>query len=107
MHGGVARGQWPRGSASDASPWCCARTDSSVVADGGGGRLSGRLGPIVFAPSADVAVVATAEAVYAVDLRSGGRPDPLPAMDRTRELGRLEFSDTPALVIGDQASAAS
>jgi alkylation response protein AidB-like acyl-CoA dehydrogenase len=76
-----------------------------VRAKGQGVTLSGRLGPTVFAPSADLAVVATADAVYAVDLRSSGRPDPLPAMDRTRELGRLELSDTPALVIGDQASA--
>jgi alkylation response protein AidB-like acyl-CoA dehydrogenase len=76
-----------------------------VKPKGQGVTLSGRLGPTVFAPSADIAVVATADAVYAVDLRSSGRPDPLPAMDRTRELGRLEFSDTPALVIGDRASA--
>ena len=68
-------------------------------------RLSGGLGPTVFAPSADVAVVVTVDAVYAVDLASGGRPEPVPAMDRTRELGVLEFSDAPALVIGDGAAA--
>jgi alkylation response protein AidB-like acyl-CoA dehydrogenase len=76
-----------------------------VAGHGPNVRLSGRTGPTVFAPSADLAVVTTADAVYAVDLRPDARPAPLPAMDRTRELGRLEFSDTPALVIGDQASA--
>jgi alkylation response protein AidB-like acyl-CoA dehydrogenase len=75
----------------------------------GSGRavtLRGRVGPTVFAPSADVAVIATTEDVYAVDLAVAGRPDPLPAMDRTRELGALEFDGTPALHIGGPAEAA-
>jgi alkylation response protein AidB-like acyl-CoA dehydrogenase len=68
-------------------------------------HLSGGLGPVVFAPSADIAVVVTADAVYAVDLAAVGRPEPVPAMDRTRELGVLKFSSTPALDIGDRAAA--
>ncbi len=67
--------------------------------------LRGRLGPTVFAPSADVAVVGTTDAVYAVDLAEVGRPEALPAMDRTRELGRLDLQDAPALVIGNADAA--
>src|SRR5580698_5717219 len=52
-------------------------------------RLSGRTPPVAYAPSADVAVVLAGGAVYGVDLRAGGRPAPLSAMDRTRELGVL------------------
>jgi alkylation response protein AidB-like acyl-CoA dehydrogenase len=68
--------------------------------------LSGHVAPTLFAPSSDVAVVLTSEAVYAVDLAAHGRPVALPAMDRTRELGALAFERTPALRIGDQAAAA-
>ncbi len=73
--------------------------------DGAHVHLSGRIGPTVFAPSADVALIGTADAVYAVDLQAVGRPEPLPAMDRTRELGILEFSHTPALLVGDAGAA--
>jgi len=38
--------------------------------------------------------------VYAVDVRSAGRPDAVPAMDRTRELGVLAFDGTPAIALG-------
>jgi alkylation response protein AidB-like acyl-CoA dehydrogenase len=73
--------------------------DSSVL-------LTGEAGPTVFAPSADVAIVATDADIFAVDLAAQGRPQPLPAMDRTRELGTLSFQATPALRIGDAADAA-
>ena len=72
----------------------------------GEARLSGESPPTLYAPSADVAVVAVGSGVYAVDLGAVGRPAPLPAMDRTRELGVLSFDRTPALRIGD-ADAAS
>jgi alkylation response protein AidB-like acyl-CoA dehydrogenase len=78
----------------------------TVETRGGSLRVSGRLGPTVFAPSADVAVIVTTDAVYAVDLPETDRPQPVPAMDRTRELGVLEFSGRPALAIGDEAAAA-
>jgi alkylation response protein AidB-like acyl-CoA dehydrogenase len=77
----------------------------AAVGQGSAVRMSGRVGPTAFAPSADVAVVATEDAVYSVDLQSEGRPEPLSAMDRTRELGLLAFSDTPALLIGDADAA--
>ena len=62
--------------------------------------LSGETPPTAFAPSADVAVVVAGGDVYAVDVRSEGRPDPVSAMDRTRELGILAFDGTPALRLG-------
>jgi len=79
----------------------------SVVPTGVGGdvRLSGRSTPTAYAPSADVAVVAAGGGVYAVDLRTQGRPVPVPAMDRTRELGVLEFDGTPGRSLGGTAAA--
>jgi alkylation response protein AidB-like acyl-CoA dehydrogenase len=69
-------------------------------------RLSGRTGPTLFAPSADVAVVVTDMGVYAIDLRTEERPDPLPAMDRTRELGEFDFDGTSARQMGGPDAAA-
>ena len=63
-------------------------------------RLEGKLPPTMYAPSADVAVVVAHDATYAVDLAALGHPQPLSAMDRTRELGVLEFAGTPAVRIG-------
>jgi alkylation response protein AidB-like acyl-CoA dehydrogenase len=74
-----------------------------VVSESGGDgevRLSGDTPPTLYAPSADVAVVVTGDGVSVVDLRSSGRPEPMPAMDRTRELGVLAFDGTPARRIG-------
>ena len=73
-----------------------------TAASGSGGRvrLSGETPPTAFAPSADVAVVVAGDDVYGVDLRSEGRPAPVAAMDRTRELGILAFDGTPALHLG-------
>jgi alkylation response protein AidB-like acyl-CoA dehydrogenase len=73
--------------------------------DTGQVRLSGAVGPTVFASSADVAVVVTGTDVYAVDLREHGRPTPVAAMDRTRELGVLSFDATPALRLGGSEAA--
>jgi alkylation response protein AidB-like acyl-CoA dehydrogenase len=74
----------------------------TAVPSGSDGRvlLSGETPPTAFAPSADVAVVVAGGDVYAVDVRTEGRPDPVSAMDRTRELGVLSFEDTPALRLG-------
>ena len=71
-------------------------------------RLSGQIGPTVYAPSADVAIVATPADVYGVDLRAvdGVRPAPAAAMDRTRELGSLTFDGTPARHLGGPDDAA-
>jgi alkylation response protein AidB-like acyl-CoA dehydrogenase len=87
-----------------------------AAAPGGGGlavsgsegqvRLSGRTPPVAYAPSADVAVVLADGGVYGVDLRAEGRPAPLSAMDRTRELGVLSFDATPARFLGGEEAAA-
>ena len=69
-------------------------------------QLHGQAPPTLYAPSADVAVVVAGPGVYAVDLGSIGQRDPLPAMDRTRELGVLTFDATPALRVGDADAAA-
>jgi alkylation response protein AidB-like acyl-CoA dehydrogenase len=68
--------------------------------------LTGRTPPVAYAPSADVAVVLAAGGVYGVDLRTEGRPAPLSAMDRTRELGVLAFDGTPARFLGGKETAA-
>jgi alkylation response protein AidB-like acyl-CoA dehydrogenase len=63
--------------------------------------LDGRTAPTAYAPSAEIAVVAAADGLYACELGPAARPQPLPAMDRTRELGVLVFEATPARRIGD------
>lgn len=63
-------------------------------------RLQGETPPALYAPSADVAVLVCDDGTYAVDLRTVGRPDPLPAMDRTRELGTLRFETAPGVRLG-------
>jgi alkylation response protein AidB-like acyl-CoA dehydrogenase len=83
------------------------QVDTDGDGDGDGVRLSGNVGPTLYAPSADVALVLTGDAVFAVDLAVHGRPEPLSAMDRTRELGSLEFKMTPARRIGDDDVASS
>jgi alkylation response protein AidB-like acyl-CoA dehydrogenase len=78
----------------------------TVTGSGESVRLTGRAGPTLYAPSADVAVVVTDSGVYAVDLRAEGRPEPLPAMDRTRELGAMEFDGTAGRQVGGPGAAA-
>jgi alkylation response protein AidB-like acyl-CoA dehydrogenase len=69
-------------------------------------RLQGEAPPALYAPSADVAVLLSGDGVYALDLRTSGRPDPLAMMDRTRELGVLVFDETPAVRLGGVDAAA-
>ena len=66
--------------------------------------LRGRTEPVVYGPSADVAVVVSGDAVYAVPRGDGPLAVPEPAMDRTRELGRLDLVDAPAYRVGDGAA---
>jgi alkylation response protein AidB-like acyl-CoA dehydrogenase len=69
-----------------------------------GDRLTGTSDPTPYAPSADVAVVAVdgddGAALFAVELGDQDRRGREPAMDLTRELGRLRFEDTPAVRLG-------
>jgi alkylation response protein AidB-like acyl-CoA dehydrogenase len=53
-----------------------------------------------------VAVLICDDSTYAVDLRAEGRPDPVPAMDRTRELGILHFDGIRAVRLGGADAAA-
>ena len=83
---------------------------SGITVDNGPGsdglaHLSGQTPPVAYAPSADVAVVLAGGNVYGVDLRTEGRPPPLSAMDRTRELGVLTFDGTPARLLGGEDAA--
>jgi alkylation response protein AidB-like acyl-CoA dehydrogenase len=55
--------------------------------------------PVAYAPSADIAVVCTDDAVYAQELAA--RPQREPAMDLTAELGWLAFDASKARRIGD------
>jgi alkylation response protein AidB-like acyl-CoA dehydrogenase len=100
--------EWREALAEGTAAACVAFAPGQVSASGTGEavRLSGRTGPTVFAPSADMAVVATDTEVFAVDLRAGGRPQPVPAMDRTRELGVLAFDGTAARRVGGPDAAA-
>jgi alkylation response protein AidB-like acyl-CoA dehydrogenase len=103
--------EWREALSEGAAVGCVpfAPTDGISVAPAGSGgevRLSGRSTPTAYAPSADVAVVVTAGGVYGVDLRTEGRPEPVSAMDRTRELGILEFDGTLARALGGADAAA-
>jgi alkylation response protein AidB-like acyl-CoA dehydrogenase len=83
-----------------------ARPGAVRVEDGGAGPvLYGRPDPVLYAPSADVAVVLVDDEVFAVSLEERDRPKPEPAMDRTRELGWLEFDGASALRLGGSAAA--
>jgi alkylation response protein AidB-like acyl-CoA dehydrogenase len=82
------------------------RISVSGASSDGEVRLQGEAPPALYAPSADVAVLVCDEGTYAADLRTLGRPDPLPAMDRTRELGALRFDSAPAVRLGGAEAAA-
>ncbi len=73
----------------------------------GTGDLTGRTDPVLAASGADVAVVWTPDALYAVDLDAGGRPRPEPTMDQTRTLSWLSFDHTPAVRLGGSEPAAA
>jgi alkylation response protein AidB-like acyl-CoA dehydrogenase len=97
--------EWREALADGTLVGCVAFVPSAGVVratdSGGSWRLSGTTAPTVFAPSADVAVVVTDTDVWAVDLPSEGcRPEPVSAMDRTRELGVLVFDGTSARHLG-------
>jgi alkylation response protein AidB-like acyl-CoA dehydrogenase len=106
----AATKEWRSALAEGSSVGCVAFSPGDDVraetagADGAL-RLYGNTPPTAFAPSADVAVVVLPGLVAAVDLRSEGRPDAVPAMDRTRELGLLTFENTPAVALGGAEAA--
>jgi len=62
--------------------------------------LSGRSDPVLYGPSASVAIVATDNGLYAVGRDGNWHSEPVAAMDRTRELGRLVLDRTPGVFLG-------
>src|SRR5262249_3739776 len=77
-----------------------------VAGSAEGWHLSGRPDPVVFGPVADVAIVITPDAVFAVELDDANvRPAAEPAMDQTRPLGWLQLDDTPATRLGGHDAA--
>jgi len=86
-----------------------ARPDAVRATEAGGGWvLDGRADPTVAAPAASVLVVVAAApdgpALFRVDLDAVGRPASEPAIDRTRQVGWVDFAGTPAERIGDAAA---
>ncbi len=81
------------------------RDVTAVVSAAGTASLSGVTSPVVGAPTADLAVVVASTGrglgLFALELDHVHRPEVLPAMDATRNLGRLVFDDTPAWHLGD------
>jgi alkylation response protein AidB-like acyl-CoA dehydrogenase len=72
--------------------------------DGSHWRLHGRSDPVLYAPSALVAIVVAetgdGPGLFSVDLHPEHPARAEPAMDRTRELGWLRFDGTPATRLG-------
>ncbi len=101
--------KWRDALSTGAAVGCVAFvTDPSSISISGQGEhctISVNAGPTLYAPSADVAVI-VGNNVYAVDLSVIGRPVPLAAMDRTRELGELFITSAPAFQIGGPLDAA-
>jgi alkylation response protein AidB-like acyl-CoA dehydrogenase len=70
-------------------------------------RLRAPTEPTVFASAADVVVVVTVDAVYALALDPADRPAPEPAMDRTRSVAWLRLDGTTVRKIGGASAATS
>ena len=76
-----------------------------VESNDDGVLLSGRTDPVEAATAADLAVVATPDGVFLVQLDDALRPKAEPAMDETRALSWLVFDRTPATQIGEADAA--
>jgi alkylation response protein AidB-like acyl-CoA dehydrogenase len=100
---------WLTALAAGESVGCTAWSPSAgETVTGGEGTclLTADTEPTLFASVADLAVVVTADAVYAVGLQPDERPPPEPAMDRTRSLSWLRLDRTPAVCLGGADAAA-
>jgi alkylation response protein AidB-like acyl-CoA dehydrogenase len=94
------------GSAMGSVAWSPAPDALARSGDEDTPSLTGRLGPVEGASTADVAIVIVPDAVYLVDLLTEGRPAAEPAMDLTRSLSWLSLASTPARRIGGPEDAA-
>ena len=99
------RGRLVSGEALGAVAWTARPDAVASVAAGDEVVLTGRLGPVEGANSADVLVVVAPDGVHLVDLAAVGRPERQPAMDLTRALSWVDLADTPALRLGDSGLA--
>ena len=93
------------GEAVGTLAWAARPGTVAARTEGDRWLLTGRPEPTLYAAEAEVVVVVTADAVYAVTLAVGDRPGVEPAMDRTRSLAWLHLDDTPAHRIGGLAAA--
>jgi alkylation response protein AidB-like acyl-CoA dehydrogenase len=97
-------GQWGADLAGGERIGCIgwSRHDDAITAveRDGSWSLTGRMGPVEGAAVADIAVVATNQGVFAVEVAAEDRPSAEPAMDVTRALSWLTFDDTPARRLG-------
>ncbi len=88
------------GGAHACVAWSRRRDAVRAEPDGSGWRLRGRPDPVLYAPSAALAVVVAAvddgDAVFVVELDDQHRGPAEPAMDRTRQLGWLHLDDVAA-----------
>jgi alkylation response protein AidB-like acyl-CoA dehydrogenase len=64
--------------------------------------VTGETEPVPYAPEADVVLVPADHGLFAVELPADRRPERLPAMDRTRPVGRIRLEATPALRLGGE-----
>jgi alkylation response protein AidB-like acyl-CoA dehydrogenase len=94
------------GTAIGCVVWSGGSDGVTARADGDQWRLTGRPEPTHYASVADLAVVVTGEAVYALPVDESTRPSPEPAMDRTRPLAWVRLDEAPAFRIGGGDSAA-
>jgi alkylation response protein AidB-like acyl-CoA dehydrogenase len=89
-----------RGDILAGVAWSRQRDDVRAQTDGSHWRLHGRPDPVLYAPSAAVAIVVAetddGAGLFRVDLDPEHPAQAEPAMDRTRELGWLHFDGTPA-----------
>jgi len=93
-----------RGDALACVAWSRRGDAVRAEADGASWRLHGRPDPVLYAPSAVVAIVVAetpdGPGVFRVDLDPAHPVRAEPAMDRTRELGWLHFDGTAATRLG-------
>ncbi|MHB1518863.1 MAG: acyl-CoA dehydrogenase family protein [Acidimicrobiales bacterium] len=82
--------------------WSDERAGSVASRLGTSWALTGRFGLVEGAAVADVAILAVADGVFAVDLSVTGRPPSEPAMDRTRTMSWLVLEDAPAIRLGGE-----
>jgi len=100
-----AGAEWLPSLVSGTSIAVAAFRPLQATADGDGWKVTGTTEPVPFTPSADVLVVPGTSAggeerLLLVPLDESTRPSAAPAMDRTREVGRIVLEGAPAVELG-------